>query len=138
MSKRQIVHCFGRDGHLDTFAELLVDGRWLISRGIHEVTVVNDGRARVRRAAGQGRRIYEGVHQMIDRVCPVCGQPFQAKQRHRVTCSDKCRQRKHREGLAPKVNIESLLERWKKQVAAERQSRQRLEAAGVDLAGAAE
>jgi hypothetical protein len=32
-------------------------------------------------------------------------------------------------------NLDGLIERWKRQAAAERQSRQRLEAAGVDLEG---
>jgi Zn-finger nucleic acid-binding protein len=72
---------------------------------------------------------------MIERICPVCTQTFQAKQRHRVTCSDKCRQRRFRLGGGDRAReeLERLLERWREQAAAERRLRDKLVAAGVDL-----
>ena len=32
------------------------------------------------------------------RICPICKETFQPLQKHRLTCSDRCRQRKSRLG----------------------------------------
>jgi hypothetical protein len=53
--RRQIVQALGRDGHCDCFCELLVDGRWLVMRGIHEVAVVNDYQAAITLAEALAR-----------------------------------------------------------------------------------
>jgi hypothetical protein len=45
--RRQIVQRYGNGGRQDCFAELLNDGRWLVSQGIHEVTVCNTYEAAV-------------------------------------------------------------------------------------------
>ena len=63
-------------------------------------------------------------------ICQVCGEETETKSRFRRTCGDRCRQRLHRAGT---MDLETLLARWKRQIAAERQSRERLVAAGVDL-----
>jgi hypothetical protein len=64
------------------------------------------------------------------KVCPACQETFQPQQRNRQTCSDRCRQRLHRQGTE---NVETLLARWRRQAAAERQSRERLRSAGIDV-----